>query len=148
MTIKEQIVMGVMIAMKGRDKVRLNALRNINSAFLEYEKEKAGNVVTDDIAFTILSKLEKRTKESISLYRDGKRDDLADEEQAELEVIQSMLPRKLSDEELEKEISSLILTNGFSGRKNLGQIMKIMMGDFAGRIDGNSVRKIAENLLG
>ena len=148
MTLKEQVSTGIMTAMKEQNKVRLNALRNISAAFLEFEKEKAGNVVRDDVALTILSKLEKKRKESITLYRQGNRDDLADQEQAELEVIQSMLPQKLSDEELEKEISSLISTNSFSGRKDLGQIMKIMMSDFAGRIDGNSVRKIAEKLLG
>lgn len=148
MTLKEQVSTGIITAMKEQNKVRLNALRNINAAFLEFEKEKAGNVLRDDVALKILSKLEKKRKESITLYRQGNRDDLADQEQAELEVIQSMLPQKLSDEELEKEISSLISTNGFSGRKDLGQIMKIMMGDFAGRIDGNSVRKIAEKFLG
>lgn len=148
MTLKEQVSTGIKVAMKEQDKVRLNALRNINAAFLEFEKEKAGNVVSDDIAFSILSKLEKKRRESIDLYEKGNRPELANQERGELAIIESMLPKKMSNEEMADKISSIIVTHGLSGKKDLGQIMKIMMRDYTGAIDGNAVRKIAETLLG
>jgi uncharacterized protein len=148
MTIKEQVISGIKMAMKERDKVRLNALRNISATFLEFEKEKSGNEITDNVALTILFKLEKKRKESIELYQKGNRPELAEQERQELVIIKEFLPQKLSIEEVTKEIQDIVDINGFTSKKELGQIMKIMMEKFTVRVDGNMVRQVAEQFLG
>ena len=104
MALFEQISKDIVVAMKAKDKVALEALRNIKKFFLEAKTAPGANdELTDDAAMKILAKLAKQGKDTAALYVGQGRQDLADEELAQVEVISRYLPKQLSAEELEQE---------------------------------------------
>ena len=104
MALFEQISKDIVVAMKAKDKVALEALRNIKKFFLEAKTAPGANdELTDDAAMKILAKLAKQGKDTAALYVEQGRQDLADEELAQVEVISRYLPKQLSAEELEQE---------------------------------------------
>lgn len=104
MALFEQVSEDIKAAMKAKDKVALEALRNIKKFFLEAKTAPGANdELTDDAALKILSKLAKQGKDTAALYTEQGRQDLADEELAQVEVINRYLPKQLTPEELEQE---------------------------------------------
>ena len=116
----DQISNDIKEAMKAKEKVRLETLRNIKKYFLEAKTAPGANdTLTDENALKILQKLAKQGKESASLYISQNRQDLADDELAQVAVIETYLPKKMSDAELEVALKDIIASVGATGMKDM-----------------------------
>lgn len=148
MTLFDQISEDIKAAMKARDKVRLETLRNIKKVFLEAKTAPGANDTLEDAdALKILQKLAKQGHETAQTYIDNNRQDLADEELAQAKVIEEYLPKPLSEEEIEKEVKDIIAQTGAQGMKDMGKVMGIASKKMAGRADGRAISTIVKKLL-
>ncbi|MCK5208184.1 MAG: GatB/YqeY domain-containing protein, partial [Cyclobacteriaceae bacterium] len=114
---------------------------------LALTEKGAGENLSADVEMKILQKAAKQRTESISLYREQKRDDLADIEQAELEVIKRYLPKQLSEEELEVIVGNIIEKVGATSMKDMGKVMGMASKELAGKADGRTISQIVKKLL-
>ena len=144
MSLSEQIVSDMKEAMKARDKVRLNTVRMIKSALMN-EKIKAGHDLTSEEELTVLSREKKQREESIDEFTKADRKDLADETKQELAIVESYLPKQMTEEELNQAVSSAIAEVNAQGKSDFGKVMKVLMPKIKGKADGkaasNAVRK-------
>ena len=148
MTLFDQISEDIKAAMKARDKVRLETLRNIKKVFLEAKTAPGANDTLEDAdALKILQKLAKQGRETAQTYIDNNRQDLADEELAQAKVIEEYLPKPLSEEEIEKEVKDIIAQTGAQGVKDMGKVMGMASKKMAGRADGRAISTIEKKLL-
>lgn len=148
MTLFDQISEDIKAAMKARDKVRLETLRNIKKVFLEAKTAPGANDALEDAdALKILQKLAKQGRETAQTYIDNNRQDLADEELAQAKVIEEYLPKPLSEEEIEKEVKDIIAQTGAQGMKDMGKVMGMASKKMAGRADGRAISTIVKKLL-
>lgn len=148
MTLFDQISEDIKAAMKARDKVRLETLRNIKKVFLEAKTAPGANDTLEDAdALRILQKLAKQGRETAQTYIDNNRQDLADEELAQAKVIEEYLPKPLSEEEIEKEVKDIIAQTGAQGMKDMGKVMGMASKKMAGRADGRAISTIVKKLL-
>ena len=148
MTLFDQISEDIKAAMKARDKVRLETLRNIKKVFLEAKTAPGANDTLEDAdALKILQKLAKQGRETAQTYIDNNRQDLADEELAQAKVIEEYLPNPLSEEEIEKEVKDIIAQTGAQGMKDMGKVMGMASKKMAGRADGRAISTIVKKLL-
>ena len=146
MTLFDQISEDIKAAMKARDKVRLETLRNIKKVFLEAKTAPGANDTLEDAdALKILQKLAKQGRETAQT--DNNRQDLADEELAQAKVIEEYLPKPLSEEEIEKEVKDIIAQTGAQGMKDMGKVMGMASKKMAGRADGRAISTIVKKLL-
>lgn len=135
-------------AMKARDKVRLETLRNIKKVFLEAKTAPGANDTLEDAdALKILSKLAKQGKESAATYVQQNRQDLADEELAQVAVIEGYLPKAMTEEEIEATVKEIIAQTGAQGMKDMGKVMGVASKQMAGRADGRVISGIVKKLL-
>ena len=148
MTLFDQISEDIKAAMKARDKVRLETLRNIKKVFLEAKTAPGANDTLEDAdALKILQKLAKQGRETAQTYIDNNRQDLADEELAQAKAIEEYLPKPLSEEEIEKEVKDIIAQTGAQGMKDMGKVMGMASKKMAGRADGRAISTIVKKLL-
>lgn len=148
MTLFDQISEDIKAAMKARDKVRLETLRNIKKVFLEAKTAPGANDTLEDAdALKILQKLAKQGRETAQTYIDNNRQDLADEELAQAKVIEEYLPKPLSEEEIEKEVKDIIAQTGAQGMKDMGKVMGMASKKMAGRAEGRAISTIVKKLL-
>lgn len=148
MTLFDQISKDIVAAMKAKDKVRLEALRNVKKLFLEAKTAPGANdELTDDAALKILAKLTKQGKDTAALYMEQKREDLANEELAQVAVIEEYLPKQLSEEELKAEIQKIIAETGASSPKDMGKVMGVATKSLAGKADGKAISTVVKSLL-
>lgn len=135
-------------AMLARQKVRLEALRGIKKEFLEAKTAKGANgELSDEKAVQILTKMVKQRMESAKIYTENKRQELADNELAEAEVIREFLPKQLSKEELEAEVKSIIEQVGATSVKEMGKVMGVASKALAGRAPGAEISATVRRLL-
>jgi len=148
MSLKQQIEQDIKKAMLAKDKDELRALRAIKSQILLAETEKgAGDGVDEGKEIQILQKQAKQRQESLELYRQQGREDLATIEEAELVIIQRYLPTPLTDGELEAAISEIIKEVGAGSIKDMGKVMGIASKKFAGKADGKIISEKIKQLL-
>lgn len=148
MTLFDQISEDIKAAMKARDKVRLETLRNIKKVFLEAKTAPGANDTLEDAdALKILQKLAKQGRETAQTYIDNNRQDLADAELAQAKVIEEYLPKPLTEEEIEKEVKDIIAQTGAQGMKDMGKVMGMASKKMAGRADGRAISTIVKKLL-
>lgn len=149
MDIFEKVSKDIIAAMKAKDKMRLEALRNVKKFFIEAKTAPGANDTLDDAtALKILSKLAKQGRDTAALYREQSRPDLAEEEEAQAAVIEEYLPKALSAEELEAEIKSIIAETGAASMKDMGKVMGVASKKLAGRADGKTISTLVKQLLG
>lgn len=148
MALFEQVSKDIMAAMKARDVVRLEALRNIKKYFIEAKTAPGADDKLDDAdALKILQKLAKQGRESAELYQSKNRDDLAGEELAQVAVIESYLPKPLSAGEIEAAVKEIIAQTGATSVKEMGKVMGIASKQLAGKADGKTISGIVRRLL-
>ncbi|WP_086249252.1 GatB/YqeY domain-containing protein [Campylobacter vicugnae] len=146
MSVKAQILNDIKAAMKAGNSFERDTLRMINSAFKQIEVDE--RVELDDARiFTILQSEIKRRNESATQYKSGGRDDLAQKELGEIEIISRYLPKQLSDDELNAKISELIAQNGLNGIKDLGLLMKLAKDAIGSACDGRRMSEVAKKAL-
>ena len=147
MTLFEQVSNDIKEAMKARDKVRLETLRNIKKVFLEAKTAPgAGDTLDDADALKLLSKLAKQGRESAATYAGQGRQDLADAELAQVAVIEEYLPKPLTEAEIEAAVKEITQT-GASGMKDMGRVMGVATKQMAGRADGRVISAAVKRLL-
>ncbi len=135
-------------AMKAKEKEKLEALRAVKSAFLLAATEKgAGGGVDDDTAMKVIQKLVKQRKESAELYVQQGRQDLADVEIAQADVISVYLPAQLSESELEDKLRAIIDQVGASSMADMGKVMGVATKSLAGQADGKAISAVVRQLL-
>ena len=148
MTLFDQISEDIKAAMKARDKVRLETLRNIKKVFLEAKTAPGANDTLEDAdALKILQKLAKQGRETAQTYIDNNRQDLADEELAQAKVIEEYLPKQLSAEELKVELQAIIAQLGATSAKEMGRVMGVATKSLAGRAEGKAISQMVKELL-
>ena len=144
----DQISEDIKDAMKANGKVRLETLRNIKKYFLEAKTAPGANdTLTDENALKILQKLAKQGKESASLYVSQNRQDLADDELAQVAVIETYLPKKMSETELEAALREIIANVGATSMKDMGKVMGTATKQLAGKAEGSAISTIVKKLL-
>lgn len=149
MTLFDQISEDIKAAMKARDKVRLETLRNIKKVFIEAKTAPGANDELDDAAaLKIIQKLTKQGRETARTYTDNSRQDLADEELAQVAVMEEYLPKQLSPEEIEKAVKDIIAQTGATSMKDMGKVMGMAGKLLAGKADGKAISTIVKQLLG
>ena len=144
----DQVSSDIRTAMKARDKVRLEALRNIKKCFIEATTAPGANDTLEDAAaLKILQKLAKQGEESADTYAKAKRQDLADAELAQVAVIKEYLPKPLSEEEITAQVKDIIAQTGAQGMKDMGKVMGQATKQMAGKADGKVISTIVRQLL-
>ena len=147
MSLVTEVNEGIKAAMKARDEVRLRALRSIKSAFLLLATAEGGAEVTDDLCIKALQKLAKQRKDSISIFEEQNRNDLADKEKEELLIIDAFLPVKMNEAGVEAKIKEIIANAGANGPKDMGKVIPVAMKELGGVADGKLISEIVKRLL-
>ena len=148
MSLFDQVSKDIVAAMKAKDKVRLEALRNIKKFFIEAKTAPGANDTLDDaVALKILAKLAKQGRDTAALYHEQNRPDLAEEEEAQAKVIEEYLPKALTPEELEAEVKAIIAQVGATSAKDMGKVMGVASKQLAGRADGRAISTLVKQLL-
>jgi len=148
MSLKQQIDQDIKKAMLEKRKDELTALRAIKSAILLAESEKgASEGISEEAELKLLTKAAKQRKESAELYKKEGREDLADKEMLEYEVISGYLPKQLSEEELEAELKKVIDQVGASGPQDMGKVMGVATKQLAGKAEGKAISASVKKLL-
>ena len=146
MTLKEQLNDAMKAAMKARDPLRLSAVRMVRAAIknreIDTRTELDNQAVTD-----VISTLAKQRRESIRMYQDGNRPELAEKEELELAILLEFLPAQLNPDEIDALVSQVILEIGASGVKDMGRVMKVVSPLTAGKADGKVVSDAVRRLL-
>ncbi len=144
----DQISNDIKEAMKARDKVRLEALRNIKKVFIEAKTAPgAGDSLDDAQALKILQKLAKQGHDSADLYTSQNRSDLAEAELAQVAVIESYLPKQMTEEEIEAAVRDIIAQTGAQSMKEMGKVMGVASKQLAGKADGKKISEVVKRLL-
>lgn len=146
MSLTEQIRTDLTRAMKERDKTRTATLRLLQSA-LKNERIHLGHDLSDDEAMTIIQRAAKQRRESIEQYEKAGRDDLAAQEKEELAIVETYLPKMLSEEETAKVVDEIIAETGASSKKDMGAVMGRLMSKHKGAIDGKLAQQIVSSKL-
>lgn len=148
MTLQEKINADVIAAMKSKDEISLRALRGLKSALLLAASEPGANgSVSDEAALKIFQKLAKQRKESLDIYLQNKREDLAKVEQEELSVIEKYLPKQMGEDEVKAVLSEVIKEAGASTAADFGKVMPLAMKALAGKADGKIISSVLKQLL-
>lgn len=148
MDLFERVSKDIISAMKAKDKVRLEALRNVKKLFLEAKTSPGANdTLTDETALKIMQKLVKQGKDSADIFKSQNRQDLADEELAQVAVIEEYLPKQLSREELEVKIKEIVAETGASGMKDMGKVMGVATKSLAGLAEGKIISEVVKAVL-
>ncbi len=144
MSLKEQIVEDMKNAMRAKDSARLGTIRMLTAAMKQKEVDDRKDLTDTDV-LGIIEKMIKQRRDSISQFEAGGRQDLADQEKAELEVLSAYMPAALSPEEIEKEVSAAIV--GAAGPQDMGKVMSVLKTRLAGRADMSAVSGMVKNAL-
>lgn len=148
MALFEQVSNDIKEAMKARDKVRLDTLRNIKKVFLEAKTAPGANDLLEDAdALKILQKLAKQGREAAVTFVQQGRQDLADEELAQVCVIDEYLPQPLTEAEIEQTVKNIIAQTGVSSIKEMGKVMGLASKQMAGRAEGGAISAVVKRLL-
>jgi len=148
MALIEQIQKEMIEAMKAKEALRLSVLRGLKTALKNKEIDKM-RALSEGEEIQVLQTLVKQRKESIEQFTKGGRSDLADQEQAELKIIEAYLPAAVSREEIERAVTETIAEVQASAPKDMGRVMKAVMAKFAGKVvDGKLVNELVRAKLG
>jgi uncharacterized protein len=136
-------------AMKSQDKLRLSTLRLMNAAIknAEIDARTGAGPLTDDDVLGLLQKMIKQREDSVVLYEQGGRKELADQERGEIEIIRGFLPQQMSEAEAKAAIAEVIRETGAVGIKDMGKVMAALKQAYAGRMDFGKASGLVKGLL-
>jgi uncharacterized protein len=146
MTLKEQLNNAMKAAMKARDNLRLSAVRMVRAAITNREID-ARTELDDQAVIDVISTVAKQRRESIRMYREGNRPELAEKEELELAILLEFLPVQLSPDEIDTLVRQVILEMEAHGAKEMGRVMKAVTPLTAGKADGKIVSDAVRRLL-
>ncbi len=146
MSLKERLKEDMKAALKAKDKEKLSVIRMLQALIKNAEIDKRGEL-TDEEIISLLQKYAKQRRESIEMYEKGGRQDLVEKEKRELEIVESYLPKQMSEEEIRELVAEVIKEVGASSPKDLGKVMQAVMPKVKGRADGSLVNRVVRELL-
>ncbi len=148
MDLFEKVSEDIKEAMKARDKVKLEALRNVKKFFIEAKTAPGANdTLSDEAAIKIIQKLVKQGKDSAEIFIAQNRQELADEELAQVKAMEVYLPKQMSPEELEAAVKAIIVETGATGAKDMGKVMGAASKKLAGLAEGRAISTLVKDLL-
>lgn len=148
MSLAQEIQEALKNAMRAKDKVRLEALRSIKSAILLAQTESGAQAeLSEAQELKLLQKLQKQRKDSLEIYQQQNRPELAEEEQAQLLVVEEFLPQAMAPEELRAALEKIVAETGATGPQDMGKVMGKANQVLAGKADGKSIAAIVKELL-
>ena len=147
MNLKEKVNEDLKEALKSGDKIRLQTIRSIRALILEFEKSGSGKEFNEEEEIKLLSSAAKKRKESIEQYKNAGRNDLAQNEEAELNIIMEYLPKQLDEKEIENKIREIAKELGAETKADFGKLMSAAMKELKGKADGKIVKLIVEKVL-
>ncbi len=147
MALEATIMADLKEAMKAKDKVTLEALRAIKTAILNEKTAAGAKEMTEADELKLLTKLRKQRVESATIFREQNRLDLAEPEEAQIEVIERYLPAMMSEDEIRAKVAEIIAATGASSMADMGKVMGQATGAMAGRADGKVISGIVRELL-
>lgn len=149
MNLFDQVSEDIKNAMKAKDKVALETLRNVKKYFIEAKTAPGANdELSDDAALKIIQKLVKQGKDSAEVYAGQGRQDLADNELAQVKVMEGYLPKQMTTEELEVAIKEIIAETGATSGKDMGKVMGVASKKLSGLAEGRAISAKVKELLG
>ncbi len=147
MKLTKQVAVDLMAAMKNQEKGKLDALRALKTAFILAKTETGAADLSDDEELKIVQKLIKQRKDSAMEYAANNRQDLADKENSEADVLSFYLPKQLSMEEIEQVVKKIVAEIGATSMKDMGRVMGMASKQMAGSADGKSISEVVKKLL-
>ena len=148
MSLELKITISLKEAMKSKNKMALTAFRAVKSAILLHKTQKSSDgELSNEDEMKILQKLVKQRKDSAAIYTGQGRNDLADPELKEAELIQQFLPKALSEDEVKEVVKSIIDETGAEGMKDMGKVMGISTNKLMGKADGKMISTIVREFL-
>ena len=148
MSLEAKIMESLKTAMKAKDEVTLRTLRAIKAAIIiEKTAEGASGEIDEATEIKMLQKMAKQRKDSLQIFEQQQREDLASKEREELAIIEQFLPAQMSEEEIKQALQQIINTVGASSMADLGKVMGIASKELAGKADGKLIATLVKELL-
>ncbi len=148
MSLEQNVMSEMKDAMKAKDEALLRGLRAIKAEIIKAKTEPGANgEISADTEMKLLQKLVKSRKDSLQIYQQQNRPDLAQKESEEIAVIEKFLPKQLSEEELKQAITIIIAETGATGPQDLGKVMGTASKQLAGKADGKAIAAVVKELL-
>lgn len=148
MSLETRIMADLKTAMKQKDQAALRTIRSIKAAILLQRTDGSGKELDEDGEIKLVQKLVKQRKDSLEIYEKQGREDLAQTEREEIEILERYLPAQLSEEEIKAEVEKIIAQTGASGMKDMGKVMGMANKQLAGSADGKTIAGVVKGLLG
>ncbi len=150
MTLADKVSEGIKDAMRNKEKDKLEALRAVKAALLLEMSKGSDKEISEKVEMQVLTRLHKQRKESAAIYHEQGREDLAKDEEYQAGVLETFLPKQMSESEIAEVIDQIIAQTGASGMKDMGKVMGQASGKLAGKADGKLIadlvkQKLAEN---
>ncbi len=139
MTLTEQIQEDMKSAMKEKNQLKLAAVRAIKAEILKEQTSGKGNEITDAVVLSLIQKMVKQRTDSIAIYQQQGRQDLVDEETAQLDFIKAYLPKQLSEAEIEEVVAKIVAETGAISIKDMGKVMKAANAQLAGKAESKII---------
>jgi len=147
MSLENKLMTDLKEAMKAKDKAALRSIRAVKAALLLMKTDGTGTEITEEKEIKLLQKLVKQRQDSLTIYEEQGREDLAVTEREEIAVISKYLPKQMGKEELTSLIKEIIAQTGAEGMKDMGKVMGIASGKLAGKADGKTISTVVKELL-
>ncbi|MCT6879797.1 MAG: GatB/YqeY domain-containing protein [Commensalibacter sp.] len=150
MTLRERLKEEVKTAMKAKDTARLNTLRMIGAKLKDQDiaaRPKGIEQISDEEIITMLKGMVKSRRESVELYRQGNREELAEKEEAEIKVIEDFLPAQMNESDMQKAVEEAITKTGAASIKDMGKVMAILKQQYGAVLDMGKVNQLVKAKL-
>lgn len=148
MSLEEKVMSLMKEAMKNKDEKVLRSVRAIKAEIIKAKTEPGANgIISEDTEIKILQKMVKSRKDSLAIYEQQNRPDLAIKESEEIAVIETFLPAQMSEEEVKAAVQAIIVQVGATGPQDLGKVMGLATKQLAGQADGKVISALAKSLL-
>ncbi|MGE5622780.1 MAG: GatB/YqeY domain-containing protein [Bacillota bacterium] len=146
MSLKEKITEDMKAAMRAKDMAKLGTIRLLTAALKQKEVDERIEL-TDAHVLAIIEKMIKQRKDSIAQFEAGGRQDLADNEKAEVAVLSAYMPAAMSDAEIQAEVNAAVAATGAAGPQDMGKVMAVLKSKLAGRADMTTVSAMVKAAL-
>lgn len=148
MSLEKKIAKDLIAAMKSKDQAALRGIRAVKSALLLAKTDGSGEEMNEAKEIKILQKLIKQRQDSLDIFIKQNREDLAQKEKEEINVIQQYLPAQLSEDEIKPILEEIIAQTGASSMKDMGKVMGLASQKLSGQADGKTISTLVKTLLG
>jgi uncharacterized protein YqeY len=147
MTLKEKVQQDMTDAMKAKEEIKLSTLRMLKADIMKFEVSGVKKEATDEDVLSIIQKQLKQRKDAAQQFRDGGRNELAEKEDKEAEILQEYLPEQMGEDEIRAIVEGAIGETGASSKADMGKVMSAVMPKVKGKADGKLVNQIVMQLL-